>query len=171
MIYLLLLLLLVSPAAHAQDAPVEPIPHLTITRPVAPPETQPVPRASLPQDGMPPSVLQAAAARDLNDQAESASKACDTPIKARINWLTIDPQDIAGLSSGRVCEAALNALAEACKISAARDKIEAEIGEVICTAGTPAPALELRAGALIYTIDWQARNPAVFIYSWLLSNL
>jgi hypothetical protein len=164
-------LLLSTAPIHAQDTSADPIPHLTITRPVAPPETEPVPRAQTLRDQAVDKGLQDAAVASLNSQAESAAAACDTPIKARFDWSAIDPQDVATNSAASACGAALSALAEACRIPAARDKIEAEVREVICTAGSPVPALDLRAGALIYTVDWQARDPAVFIYSWLMGNL
>jgi hypothetical protein len=169
MIYLLLLALLLATPAHAQDA--EPVPHLVITKPVPPPELQEVPRATTPQDKAVDKALQDAAVSALTAQAASVSETCDTPIKARLDWSTIDPQEVAGNSAANACGAVLTALDEACRTASARAKIQAEIREVICTAGSPGPALDLRADTLVYTVDWQGRDPAVFIYSWLMGNL
>ena len=86
-----------------------------------------MPRQVTPPEALANQGLQAAVIASLSDQAASATTACDTPIKARIDWSTIDPQDVAGSSAANACGAALSALSEACRIAAARDKIQDEV--------------------------------------------
>ena len=141
---------------------------LVIEKPVAPSTLVPKinPRADSPQDQ--------AIKKDADDRiaarAQEISDACDADIKARIDWTKISAQDIDQSSPANSCGAAFDALEEMCDDSGSRERVGQGIKEVICTAG-PHPAVALRARTLVYTLDWQSRNPAAFVYAWLAKNL
>jgi hypothetical protein len=167
----------------AQDAPVptpvpaldtqeEPVPHIVVEKPVAPAAVTPVPvpRVQTTAQIQADKALQDQATEDLNTRAADVSAACGSDIKARIDWTHIDPAEINRDSTANVCAAALDAVEEACATPSARPLIGREVRQIVCTAG-PTPSVDLHGGTMVYTLDWQSRNPGAFVYEYLMQHL
>ena len=143
------------------------VPGLRIETPQAPPAIKPITRPDAPSEA--DLAIRKQADVDIATEAEDVADACDANFTARIDWTKISAQDIHLANPENTCGAVLDALREICQDSGGRERAQS-IRTVICTAG-PKPALSLRAGNLLYTLDWQNQNPAAFAYAWLAGHL
>jgi hypothetical protein len=143
------------------------VPGLRIETPQAPPPVKSITKPDAPSEA--DLAIRKQADTAISAEAEEVADACDAGFTARIDWTEISAQDIHLASPENTCGAVLDALRQICTDSEGRSRAQA-IKTVICTAG-PKPALSLRAGNLLYTLDWQSQNPAAFAYAWLATHL
>ena len=161
--------LLITTPVWAQDAPV---PHIVVEKPI-PPQIMtpvPVPRVQTTAQVEADKALKDQATTDINARAAEVSDRCGSEIKARIDWTAIDPAEINHNSAGNACTAALDAVEEACATESAKPLIAEEVRQIVCTSG-PQAAVDLHGGTMIYTLDWQSRNPGAFVYEYLMNHL
>ncbi len=144
---------------------------MVVTRPAeGEQDVRPLPRVETPSQIAADQAIRKQADTDISAYAARVSDTCDADLKARIDWTAIDPQEIHTGSPADACGAALQAIGELCANDAAKRRVAQQIKSVICTGG-PTPSVELHAGTMLYTVDWQSRNPGSAVYAWLASHL
>ena len=147
-------------------------PAITMTQPF--PEStiqpKPLPRLETPSQLAADQVLRKQSDEQVTSQSESVSETCDASFKTRIDWISVDPESIHTNSPADMCGAVLQAVEELCANPEAQKRVAKEVKTIICTSG-PAPGIALHGGTLLYTIDWQSRNPGATVYAWLASHI
>jgi len=99
-----------------------------------------------------------------------ASKRCDAPIAAKIEWSTITQDELGSASPSGFCGEALDAIGSLCGETLAKAAVQKSVKTLICTKGGPR-AISLKDGTLTYTMDYDAANNGDFIKDFLKEHL
>jgi len=97
----------------------------------------------------------------LAEQATTTARACAAPLRATIDWSTIDDATLQSYAIDSFCAAPLEALAHLCRSPAARAAVARDVTELACRFGS-AMALDRSGKALRWTTATGAANAVDF---------
>lgn len=102
----------------------------------------------------------------LTEADQDASSACDTPVKATVQWASIDDEKLQTLSIGGFCGEVASQLASMCKSNPDFKNTAKTLGQVQCQFG-PTLKIRLQDKQVVFSTEKNASNQGEFVQQFL----